>query len=223
MALAPSGSVIVSKVNGSDDFIEDILTCEDINAVSTSGNQTISGIKTFINSITLQSDLNVSGSVNLASSALGVVLIPDISNVSGTTVEVFHNLDVVNFYNTANSAVRFPFCVPVLPSQPLNLQLTVIPRTNGQSGNLKFNAEYNIFGAGVSVNTDNYGTLKTTTQSLVVGDYEKVKNISLTIPYSEFTSSGTSPFLVNCKLTRDVSVSGNYAGTASITQIFLEY
>jgi hypothetical protein len=51
MPLPPAGSIVVTKVNANDDYYEDILDCLDINAVSTTGNQTISGTKTFASTI----------------------------------------------------------------------------------------------------------------------------------------------------------------------------
>ena len=42
----PAGTILVGKVDSNNNFVEDALGCDDIYAVSLSGNQTISGNKT---------------------------------------------------------------------------------------------------------------------------------------------------------------------------------
>lgn len=64
--LPPSGSIIVTKVNGNNDFYEDILDCTDINAVSITGTQTILGQKTF------NQDIIVSGIEGLSNQPLTI-------------------------------------------------------------------------------------------------------------------------------------------------------
>lgn len=59
--LPPSGSIVVKKVNNNNDFIEDILTCDDINAVSITGAQTITGQKTFDQPVILNTEPSLSG------------------------------------------------------------------------------------------------------------------------------------------------------------------
>lgn len=55
----PSGTILVKKVNQNSDFIEEVLDCSDINAVATSGNQTITGAKTFLNDLTVSGTLTI--------------------------------------------------------------------------------------------------------------------------------------------------------------------
>lgn len=53
MSLPPSGSILVKKVDGNENFVEDVLSSDDLTPllgdgfVLTTGNQTISGTKTF--------------------------------------------------------------------------------------------------------------------------------------------------------------------------------
>ena len=47
MSLPPSGSILIKKVNENNDFYEDLLTPEDLGAVTITGIQTITGQKTF--------------------------------------------------------------------------------------------------------------------------------------------------------------------------------
>lgn len=45
--------------------------------------------------------------------------------------------------------------------------------------------------------------------------------MNITIPLPNF-SSGTAPFVVDCKFTRDVSVGGNYGHDVSVVQIYAD-
>lgn len=77
----PAGSVIVKKIDNNNNFIEDVLDCGDINAVSLSGNQTISGTKTFSSapqyagSVSSSSDLTNKDYVDTALSGVSLATV----------------------------------------------------------------------------------------------------------------------------------------------------
>lgn len=68
MIIFPSGTIVVTKVDGSNNFIENALTYEDLgpllddNLVTISGSQTISGQKTFLQPVRTKSHQNFTGS-----------------------------------------------------------------------------------------------------------------------------------------------------------------
>jgi len=73
MSLPPSGTILVNKVNGSNNFVEDILDVTDLvpllqgQYVTLTGAQTVSGVKTF-NSPPNLSSLAISGNLRLDAS-----------------------------------------------------------------------------------------------------------------------------------------------------------
>lgn len=153
----------------------------------------------------------------------GIVIITDVSNVSGTTGETIDNLDVITLPSGENSEFRFSFSVPGQPTEPLKVQLSVIPRSNTLSGNLKLTCDYNLFEQGVDVTPGAYAfSTGPVTQSIAAADFEKIKLINFQIPVSDFSTAGSAPFLVNCKIGRDVSVGANYDANVSIAQLIVD-
>ena len=205
------------RMTASGNWMEEVLAASGV-AVDTSTFTTVTGLdlQELLNNV----DNVLDGNVN--ATATGIVMITDVSNISGTVGEVLDSLDVLTLPSGSNSEFRFSFCVPAQPTQPVKIQLAAIPRASG-SGNLKLTMNYNIFEQGVDVTPGSFGAAATpVTQSIASGDFEKIKLINLQIPTAQFSASGSAPFLVNCKITRDVSVSGNYGNNVSIAQIFAD-
>lgn len=202
----------------SGNWMEEVLTASGVK-VDSSGFSTVTGtsVAELLNNI----DNSLTGLTNIT--ATGIVLISDVSNISGTVGETLENLDVISLPSGSNSQFRFSFTVPAQPTNPVKVQLAVIPRGSGQSGNVKLKMDYNIFEQGVDVTPGDFGSSSIdVTQSIVAGDFEKIKLINLQIPTANFSASGSAPFLVNCRVTRDVSVGGNYARDVSIASIMAD-
>lgn len=152
--------------------------------------------------------------------ASGIVIIDDVSNVSGTVGETLENIDVITLGSSANSIFRFSFAVPAQPVDPVHVRVYFVPRTSG-SGNVKLTMDYNIFDLGDDLTPGSYALSATDTVA-VANEQDNMKLASLEIPTSNFNASGSAPYLVNCRVTRDISVSGNYSGDTSIVQLYAD-
>lgn len=160
---------------------------------------------------------------NLNATATGIVLITDVSSVSGTVGEVLDNLDLITLPSGTDSKFRFSFCVPGQPTAAIKIQLNAVPRGAASSGNLKLNCSYNIFERGSDITPGGFGaSIAPITQSITTGDFEKIKLLNFSIPQSEFSLSGSAPFLVNVQIGRDVTVGSNYTSDVSIAQVFVD-
>jgi hypothetical protein len=206
-----------TSVSGNPGWMEEILAASGV-AVDASGFHVVSGTEA---QQILQSLDNTFNGFNVAT-ASGVITIDDISNVSGAVGEIVDNLDVVTLGSGSNSVVRFSFAVPAQPIDPVNVRLYFIPRGNG-SGNIKYSMDYNIFDQGDNVSPGVFSyTGVVDTYSVTSGSLNKMKLSSFAIPPSNFNASGSAPYLVNCRVTRDVSVSGNFGNDASIVQLYAD-
>lgn len=157
------------------------------------------------------------------STCSGVVAIDDVANVSGVISETLENLDVLTLPNGANSSFRFSFGCPAQVTAPVYLRVSAVPRASGVSGNLKLTLDYNIFENGASdLTPGSYAHSTSAIQSLVAGQFEKAQLVNLTMPATDFTAVGSAPYIVNCKVARDVSVISNYAGSVSIAMLYAD-
>jgi len=203
------------------DWVEEVLAASGVDASATSGFTTVSGAN--VQEVLLAID-NVLSGINYLTTS-GVLLISDVSNVSGTVGEQLDNLDVITFASGTNTSVRLSFAVPGQPvGVPVYLRMSCIGRGATASGNVKFNIKYNIFDSGDDVTLAGLYTVTGTaqTQSFIASDFEKLKLMSLSIPATDFSSAGIAPFIVACEITRDVSVGGNYPHNISVAQIYAD-
>lgn len=153
--------------------------------------------------------------------ASGIIIIDDVSNVSGTVGGVLDNLDVLNLSDSADSVFRFSFTAPVQPVDPVNVRVLFAPRGNG-SGNLKLDLDYNLFEQGDDVNPGSFTYAKTDTVAIASSSEDLYKLLSFQIPTTEFSSAGSAPFIVSCQVTRDVSVGSNFADDVSVISIYVD-
>jgi hypothetical protein len=201
------------------DWMEEVLAASGVDATATSGFAVVSG--STVQDV-LEAIDNVLGGIEYLTTS-GILIIDDVANVSGTVGEQLDNLDVITFASGTNNVVRFSFAMPAQPVDPVFLRLACIGRGAAASGNIKYNLEYNIFESGDDVTLAGAYTYSgTATQSFNAADFEKLKTINLTIPTTDFSAAGSAPFIVSCKLTRDVSVGGNYTHNLSLAQIYAD-
>jgi hypothetical protein len=153
--------------------------------------------------------------------ASGVIVINDISTVTGVVGEVYENLDVVTMGSGSNSAFRFSFAVPAQPVDDVNIRVYFIPRSSG-TGNVKLSMDYNIFDQGDDVTPGSYTYSGVVDTVAVANAQDKMKLASLTIPTTDFSGGGSAPYLVACKVTRDVSVGSNLANDISVVQLYAD-
>lgn len=203
----------------SSNWKEEVLAASGVEASAT-GFTVVAGANV---QLQLESIDNVLSGINY-STCSGVIAIDDVANISGTTSETLDNLDLLTLPSGANSAFRFSFGVPAQPTAPVIMRVSAMPRVSGVSGNLKLNLDYNIFEHGASDLTPGgvYAYSKTATQSLTSGQYEKAQLINIQMETTDFSTQGSAPYIVNCKVTRDVSVGSNYAGNVSIAQLYID-
>jgi hypothetical protein len=206
------------RMNESGNWVEEVLAASGVK-VDSSGFTTVTGLD--VQELLDNVDNVLDG--NLNATATGIVMITDVSTVSGSVGEVLDNIDVVTLPSGLDSSFRFSFCVPAQPTQPVKIQMATIPRGSGVAGTLKLKMSYNLFESGDDATVGGFGaSLTPITQSIIASEYEKIKLLNFSIPTSQFSSSGSAPFLVNCKIERDTSVSGNYGADVSIAQMFAD-
>lgn len=197
------------------DWIEEVLAASGVE-VSDTNFDAIAGtdIQTVLDSID-----NVLDGIS-ATPASGVLIIEDVANVSGITSDTLQNLDVITMGSGSNSQFRFSFGVPAQPADPVHLRFLIAPR-GSTSGVFSGTLEYNLFDQGDDLTNGSYTYTGSVSQSLTAGDFETLKLVNITIPLVNF-SSGTAPFIVDCKFTRDVSVGGNYGADISLVQLYAD-
>lgn len=152
--------------------------------------------------------------------ASGILVIEDVSNVLNTTAGNVGGMDCVLLGEDVDSSFKFSFGVPAQPNAPIHLRLAVVPMGN-VSGNVKFNLEYNIFEAGDDVTLASFTYSGTATQSLNSSDFETLRVINLSMPTVNF-SSGSAPFILSCKITRDVTVGSNYDSSIALVKLYAD-
>jgi len=155
------------------------------------------------------------------STASGIIMIDDVSNVSGTVGSTMGEFDVVNLEDGSDSVFRFSFSAPVQPVDPVHIRVLYAPRYSG-SGNVKLDLDYNLFEQGDDLIPGSYTYSKTNTDSISAGQEDVYKLASFTIPTTDFSAEGSAPFLVSCQITRDVSVGSNLAGNISVVTIYAD-
>jgi len=154
--------------------------------------------------------------------ASGIVLIDDVSNVSGTVGGTFGNLDVIDMEDSADSIFRFSFTVPAQPAAALHIRMLYAPRANGSPSNLKFDLDYDIFERGDDPSAGALALSKTETLSVGASDGDDLALCSFALPTTEFTAAGAAPYIVTCQVTRDTGVASNLAADASICSLFAD-
>ena len=199
-------------------WLEEVLTAESVE-VASSGWDVLAGDNV---AEALESADNVFFGFETVT-ATGIVIITDVTQISGVTGETLENIDVITLPSGEDSLFRFSFSVPAQPTNPVKIQLGIVPRASGVAGNLGLEADINIFENGSDVTPGDFDVALTPVlQSLVAGDFETLKLINFQIPASEFSTVGSAPFLVNCRIKRDVSVGSNYAGNVSVAQVLAD-
>lgn len=165
-------------------------------------------------------DVALSG---ITPTASGAVPIEEVVNVSGMIQETLDTLSVITLASGSNSAFRFSFSCPARPLAPVHIRLACIPRGTSVSGNVKLNFDYNLFKDGDdSTVGGTYAFSSSVTQSLVSSDFERIKLINLQIPTADFNTAGTAPYIVSCRITRDITVAGNYPSNFSIANMYAD-
>lgn len=163
---------------------------------------------------------NVINGINY-STASGIVTIDDVTNVSGVVGGTIGGLDVITLPSgSSNSILRFSFSVGAQPVDPVNLRVIYSPRQSG-TGFFKANLAYNLFDQTDALGSSSFAYSGTQTVSVAPSDFEKMKLLSIQLPLVNF-SSGSAPFVVSAQLTRDASVSGNFAGDISIVSMYAD-
>lgn len=156
--------------------------------------------------------------VSLAS---GVLVIDELVNVSGVTADIVGDLEVVTLPSGEDSVFKFSCTVPAQPTNPVSLRLVTVPRGAAASGNLGLNFDYNIFEDGDDLTPGAFSYSGSINSSISASDYEKYRIVNYSIPTNEF-SSGSAPFLLSMRITRDVSVASNYGHDVSIAGLYLD-
>lgn len=157
-----------------------------------------------------------------ATPASGVIMIDDVAQVSGISTGTLANLDVITMPSGSDSAFKFSFSVPAQPVDPVFVRLVFSPATSGASGTFSGTLDYNLFDVNDDLTPGSaYAYSSAVSQSIVSGDFEKMKILNVPIALANF-SSGSAPFVVDCKFTRDTSVGGNYAGTIAMVQLYAD-
>lgn len=157
------------------------------------------------------------------STSSGILVIDDVSNVSGTLGGTMGNLDVITLGSGSDSSFRFSFSVPAQPAGgiPVKVRMLYAPRTNGP-GNLKFDLNYDIFDQGDDPTSGSFALSETETVSVGATDQDEISLVSFDIPATDFSTAGSAPFVVSAKITRDVSVGSNLGGNASVVQLYAD-
>jgi hypothetical protein len=153
--------------------------------------------------------------------ASGIVMIDDVSNVSGTVGDTLGNLDVINLGDADDSVFRFSFTVPAQPAADVQIRVMYAPRANGPA-NIKLDLDYDIFEQGDDPSGGTLALSKTETLSVGAAAQDEIALCNFILPTTEFTAAGAAPYIVTCQITRDVSVASNLADDVSITNIFAD-
>lgn len=151
--------------------------------------------------------------------ASGIVIIDDVINVSGVSTGSLGELETVVLPSGNDSIFKFSFTVPAQPADPVQIRLAYSAVTSGAEGTLKLHLDYNIFDQGDDLTPEAYTYALSGTQSLVSSNFEQMKLFNFSIPTTDFSGAGSAPFIVSAQITRDVSISGNYAGDIGVIQL----
>lgn len=152
------------------------------------------------------------------SAASGVILIDEVTSVTGVSGSSLGNLATVAMPSGNNSAVRFSFTIPAQPTAVApKMRFLVAPRA-AVSGNVQFDLEYNVFDQNDSLSASAFTYSGSDISSYLVGDQDKLKLVSIEIPLSRF-SGVAAPIIFSAKLTRNTSVGSNYAGDLDLVSV----
>jgi len=207
------------RYTAGNQWVEEVLAASGVDTTATAGFAVISGATA---QNVFQAIDNVLSGINYLTTS-GILIIDDVANISGTTGEQLDLLDVLTFASGTDNVVRFSFAMPAQPTQPVFLRLACTGRGAAASGNVKFDVAYNIFAANADLTlSGGFTNSGTATQSFTAADFERYKQVNLTLPAAAFSSAGTAPFIVNCRLTRDTSVGGNYGHNLSLVQVYAD-
>jgi len=194
---------------------EEVLTAASVE-IDTSNFDVISGATV---SAVLDATDNVFNGFEVAT-ASGVLIIDDISNVSGVVGGTLGDFDVLNLVDGADSIFRFSFTVPAQPVDPVHIRVLYAPRSSG-SGNVKLDLDYNLFETGDDVDPGSFVHSGTLTDS-IANELEECKIATFTIPATTFSNEGSAPFLAVCQVTRDTSVGSNFGDDISVISIYID-
>jgi len=153
--------------------------------------------------------------------ASGIVMIDDVSNVSGTVGDTLGHLDVIIMEDTVDTSFRFSFSVPAQPAADIQVRMFYAPKANGPAS-VKFDLTYDIFELGDDPSAGALVLSKTQTLSVGAADQDELTLCSFTIPVTEFTSAGAAPYIMSCKVERDVSVGSNLADDIAVATLFAD-
>lgn len=197
---------------------EEVLAASGVEA-DTGSFSTVSGAD--VQEVLLAIDNELTGIEYSTSS--GVLIIEDVSNVSGTVGGTMGNLDVLDLTDASDSQFRFSFSVPAQPAGgiPVKVRMLYAARADGPA-NLKFDLDYDIFDQGDDPTAGAFASALTETVSVGASDQDVIKLVTFDIPTTEFASAGSAPFIVSARITRDVSVGSNLAADASVVQLYAD-
>ena len=200
------------------DWQEEVLAASGVEA-DTASFSTVSGVD--VQEVLLAIDNELTG-INYSTSS-GILVIDDVSNISGTVGGTMGNLDVIDMGDASDSSFRFSFSVPAQPAGgiPVKVRVLYAARANGPA-NLKFDLNYDLFDQGQDPTTGSFASSKTETVSVGASEADEIKLVTFDIPTTEFSSAGSAPFIVSAKITRDVSVGSNLADDVSVVQLYAD-
>jgi hypothetical protein len=157
------------------------------------------------------------------STASGTYQIDEVVGLSGVLTGSMGNLSVLTMGDGSDSNIGFSFSVPAQPTgtAPVKVRMLYAARADGPA-NLKFDLNYDLFDQGQDPTSGGYGTALTETVSVGASDQDIIKMVTFDIPITEFTSSGSAPYIVSAKINRDVGVASNLADDVSIIQLYAD-
>jgi len=196
---------------------EEVLAASGVE-VSTDGFLTISGAE--VQAVLQAIDNELTG-IDYSTSS-GTIHIEDVSNVSGTVGGTMGNLDTVDLEDAADSSFRFSFTVPAQPAGAAPVKVRVLLAARGETGNVKLDLDYDIFDPSDDPTAGAFALSKTVTEVVGVGDTDIIKLITFDLPASEFSTAGSAPYVVSCRLKRDTAVGGNVAADVSVIKLYAD-